>query len=244
MPKRTYGQYCALARALDVVGDRWTLLMVRELLFGPKRYTDLLDALPGIGTSLLIERLRHLEADGLVGRRRLPPPAGSHVYELTAVGAALGDALLPLALWGARHLLGARRPGEDFRAEWPLLALRGMVDPAAADGINQEVEFHIEDSIAHLRIANGLVSVHPGPTLDAPEVTVTLDLETFVAVGSGRLDLAEAIATGHMTVDGAPESIDALVTLLSTAVSMARDRPLSPPGSSAIARESPQTRRR
>src|SRR3712207_3261653 len=100
MSGRSYDQFCGLAKALDVLGERWTLLVVRELLLGPKRYSDLLEGLPGIGTNLLAARLKALEASGLVGRRRLPPPAASNVYELTERGRALEPAIFELIRWG------------------------------------------------------------------------------------------------------------------------------------------------
>src|ERR687888_24922 len=106
--RRSYGQYCTLARALDVIGERWTLLVVRDLVLGPKRFTDLLEGLPGIGRNLLAARLRHLEAEGIVRRTTLPPPAASRVYELTEEGYDLMLATTPLAAWGARRL-GRRR---------------------------------------------------------------------------------------------------------------------------------------
>jgi len=101
---RTYGQHCGLARALDRVGERWTLLVVRELLVGPARYTDLRAALPGMATNLLADRLRALEAEGIVARRELPPPAASTVYELTEVGRDLEDAVHALIRWGGRWM--------------------------------------------------------------------------------------------------------------------------------------------
>src|SRR5438270_8716701 len=110
-PKRSYDQYCAVARGLDVIGDRWTLLLVRDLLLGPKRYKDLLEGLPGIGTNLLAARLKELEAAGIVRRGVLPPPAGSSVYELTDKGQALEPAILALGRWGAQFLgVPTRRP--------------------------------------------------------------------------------------------------------------------------------------
>src|SRR2546427_12402137 len=100
--KRSYDQWCAVARSLDVVGERWTLLIVRDLLVGPKRYKDLLIGLPGIGTNLLADRLRELEGAGILRRTVLPPPAGSTVYELTSSGQALEPVILALGRWGAR----------------------------------------------------------------------------------------------------------------------------------------------
>ena len=112
MAKRTYGQYCALARAFDVLGERWTPLLLRELAIGPRRYADLLEGLPGVSPSLLTQRLRELEEDGIVQRSFLPPPAARAVYELTDDGVQLATSLVPLARWGARRL-GSRREGED-----------------------------------------------------------------------------------------------------------------------------------
>src|SRR5438105_13791967 len=103
-PRRSYDQYCAVARGLDVIGDRWTLLLVRDLLLGPKRYKDLLSGLPGIGTNLLAARLKELEAAGLIERTGLPPPAGSAVYQLTETGQASETVMTALARWGARFL--------------------------------------------------------------------------------------------------------------------------------------------
>ena len=102
MKERSYNQFCGLACALDVVGDRWTLLIVRELLAGPHRFKDLTKGLPGISTNLLSKRLKHLEQQGLLRRRALPPPAGSTVYELTPLGQALEATLLELGKWGSQ----------------------------------------------------------------------------------------------------------------------------------------------
>src|ERR671922_2074062 len=104
MPEHRYQQYCALARALDVTGDRWTLLIVRELTPGPRRFTDLIDGLPGISRKLLTERLRDLERDGIIARKELPPPAARQVYELTDDGRGLAIAMAPLIGWGAKRM--------------------------------------------------------------------------------------------------------------------------------------------
>ena len=116
MTQRSYGQFCAAAKALDVVGERWTLLVVRELLLGPRRFTDLLAALPGLGTSLLTSRLKHLEAAGVIRREQLPPPAGSRVYQITDTGLGVGLVVKALADWGAQlggGLLRRRGPGHQ-----------------------------------------------------------------------------------------------------------------------------------
>src|SRR5262245_13199941 len=116
-PDRSYGQYCGLAKALDLVGERWALLVVRELLLGPKRFTDLLDGLPGVSTNVLATRLRGLERAGVVERNVLPPPAASSVYELTAYGRALEPAVAALGRWGAVSL-GPRAPDQALRSHW------------------------------------------------------------------------------------------------------------------------------
>jgi DNA-binding HxlR family transcriptional regulator len=133
-PSRSYRQYCAVARGLDVVGERWTLLIVRDLLIGPKRYKDLLTGLPGIGTNLLATRLRDLEEQGLVGRRVLPPPAGSTVYELTQVGQALEPVVTALGRWGHRFL-GARREGEFLSANACSRPPRNVRAPRRQSGV-------------------------------------------------------------------------------------------------------------
>src|SRR3954462_10805280 len=117
MPDRTYNQYCGVARALDLVGERWALLVVRELTLGGKRFTDLKDGLPGIGTNVLATRLRQLEADGIVEKLRLAPPAATTIYVLTDHGRELVPAMQALGRWGARSL-GEPQPAQAMRAEW------------------------------------------------------------------------------------------------------------------------------
>src|SRR5581483_10847231 len=130
--RRSYNQYCGVARALDVVGERWTLLIVRDLLLGPRRYKDLLEGLPGIGTNLLADRLRELEKRGIVKRSVLPPPAGSAVYELTELGTDLGPAVLALGAWGARLLPPAPREAEMVPTAALFVAMRVLFKPQNA----------------------------------------------------------------------------------------------------------------
>jgi DNA-binding HxlR family transcriptional regulator len=143
MPK-SYEQYCPLAHALDLVGERWTLLVVRELVHGPKRYTDLVEHLPGIGTNILAGRLRDLEAAGIVQKRKLPPPAASRIYELTEYGEGLKPALRELALWGARSL-GPPTHEDELFPGWVANALEVVVAPFAPAG---RFEFRIGDEVA------------------------------------------------------------------------------------------------
>src|SRR4051794_5711780 len=140
MARRTYDQYCPAARALDVLGERWTLLMIRELLLGPKRYTDLLEGLPGIAPNVLADRLRHLQTAGIVQRSSLPPPAASMVYELTPLGDELRPVLLSLMTWGL-HFLGQPKPGENASPRWLLQLLEAGADLGAARGLRESYQF-------------------------------------------------------------------------------------------------------
>ena len=196
-----------MAKTLDLIGERWTLLVIRELALGPKRYTDILDGLPGMNTTLLAQRLRDLEADGIVRRRTLPPPAASTVYELTENGVELAWALLPLVHWGARHVLGSRGADEAFNVEWPLLALSASIDAKRLRRVTAIYEFHVDGSVGHITIDRGRVHVDAGPAPSPPDVTLRSDVETFVGVGLGRLDAAEMAAAGKLSVEGAPEAV-------------------------------------
>ncbi|MDX2808142.1 winged helix-turn-helix transcriptional regulator, partial [Streptomyces scabiei] len=144
-PRRSYDQYCSAARALDLVGDRWTLLIVRELLAGPRRYTDLHADLPGVSTDVLASRLKDMERDGVSTRRRLPPPGAAYVYELTDRGRELLPVLQALGEWG-EGALGERRPTDAVRAHWFALPLLRALEGAAAGIVEvrlEEGEFHV-----------------------------------------------------------------------------------------------------
>lgn len=213
MTRRTYGQYCALARALDVVGERWTLLIIRDLLIGPRRFTDLAKGLRGIGTSILADRLRNLEAEGIIERSYLPPPAASRVYELTADGRDLADALMPLVAWGARRL-GPLHPDEAFNPQWLLLALEHHAfDPRRAEGVTATVDFELDGHVFHVGVRDGHLTTGVGPAPDGADVTLRSDVETFVGVLLGRIAPDDALASGAASVDG---DAGALVGLLST----------------------------
>ena len=128
MPARSYNQYCAIAHALDIVGERWTLLLVRELIVGPRRFTDLLADLPGIGTNLLAARLKHLVEHDIVRREVWPPPVASSVYALTELGLGLEPIIVQLHHWGGRTQ-GPPGPDTKFRPAWTPLAMRLAFDP-------------------------------------------------------------------------------------------------------------------
>jgi DNA-binding HxlR family transcriptional regulator len=190
-----------------MIGERWTVLVIRELASGPKRYIDVLDGVPGMNTTLLAKRLRDLETDGIVRRRRLPPPAASTVYELTDAGVELAYAFVPLVRWGARHALGPREDDELFHVHWPLLVVQGTIEPETIEGLRATYEFHVDGSVAHMTFDDGRVTVHNGPSESPADVTLTADAEAFVGVGVGRLDAAAMIAAGRLSIEGAPPDV-------------------------------------
>jgi DNA-binding HxlR family transcriptional regulator len=143
---RSYSQYCPIAHALDLVGERWSLLIVRELHHDPLRYTDLLTQLPHVSTNVLAARLRELEGGGVVARRRLPPPAASTVYELTELGRGLAPVLAALAQWGARSL-GPPSPDAELEPGWLPRAVRTVLAETAPPGI---FELRVGDEVASI----------------------------------------------------------------------------------------------
>jgi len=205
--KRSYGQYCTVARALDVVGERWTLLLVRELSTGPKRFKDLLEGLPRIGTNLLAARLKALEGEEIVRRATLPPPAGSNVYELTELGRSLEPVIVALSRWGAR-LLDVPREEDDLRAGWAAVAMRAALGPGAVGGRPGAYEFRIDGEAFHLRVGDAeeeeRVEARQGSAPD-PDLVVVGDAKTFLAVASGRLRFEEAVESGALRVEGEHE---------------------------------------
>jgi DNA-binding HxlR family transcriptional regulator/putative sterol carrier protein len=204
MARHPYQQYCALARTLNVAGDRWTLLIVRELAPGPRRFTDLIDGLPGIPRKLLTDRLRALERDGIIARRELPPPAARRVYALTDDGRDLAVAMAPLIAWGARRM-GDRRLGESFRARWPAVALAGLADREAARDVSESYQYVVGDSAFHFTVHDGSIELHDGRA-QGPAVTLITDEETWADIASGRITASSAAATGALTVAGDPEA--------------------------------------
>ncbi|MFD2685468.1 winged helix-turn-helix transcriptional regulator [Streptomyces phyllanthi] len=196
-PRRSYDQYCSAARALDVVGDRWTLLIVRELLAGPRRYTDLHADLPGVSTDVLASRLKDMERDGLTTRRRLPPPGAAYVYELTARGRELLPVVQALGEWGA-SALGERRAQDAVRAHWfALPLLRGL---AGESGL---VEVRLEEGEFHLWAGAVDGPVYgDGPAPQEPDARLAFDEETCAAVSRGELSLRDAVREGRVEVLG------------------------------------------
>jgi DNA-binding HxlR family transcriptional regulator/putative sterol carrier protein len=212
---RKFDQYCPVAHALSLVGERWSLLIVRELLHGPKRYTDLADGLPGIGTNILAARLRDLEGCGIVQKRRLPPPAASTVYELTEYGRELDEAMYALARWGARTL-GPPGPGDELYAEWGVNAFQALFNAEAARGLTETYVLNIDGDVFTARIADGSLDARVGADDDA-NVVVELDVATFFALTGGELDPADALKQGRVRVEGDAAAFERCFRVLSLA---------------------------
>jgi DNA-binding HxlR family transcriptional regulator len=206
MKNRGYNQFCALACALDLVGERWTLLIIRELLPGPRRYKDLIDGLPGISTNLLCERLKRLEQHGLLARRVLPPPAGSTVYELTADGQALEAAVLELGQWGRRRL-PASRDGLALPSLGALsLALKAFFHPEQAAGVAETYELRLGREVLQVEIQDGALHVQQGAAR-APAAVFQTDLKSFLGLFTGQITPEEALVGGRLRIEGDPEAL-------------------------------------
>ena len=199
MAARSYGQFCGVARALELVGERWALLIVRDLLVGPRRFTDLRHGLPRIPTNVLSERLKELEHAGIVHRRVLPRPAASIVYELTEYGSQLDDVLMRLGMWGAQSL-GQPRPGEIMTADSMVMALRTTFVPEAAHGLQVSFELRLGEIVIYARIDGPTITVAEGPLAGAD-----LIIEAGPAVKdlmTGDVTPADAIASGSVRLTG------------------------------------------
>ncbi|MFG3493529.1 winged helix-turn-helix transcriptional regulator [Streptomyces sp. NPDC047928] len=196
--RRSYDQYCAAARALDAVGDRWTLLIVRELLAGPRRYTDLHADLPGVSTDMLASRLKDMERDGLAVRRRLPPPSPAYVYELTGRGRELLPVLRAMARWGAPALDGPR-PTDAVRAHWFAVPLLSALEAAGEPGV---VEIALDEGEFHVRLTAGSPPVYGDGRHESPDVRLRLDADTCAAVAREELTVPDGVKTGRVEVAG------------------------------------------
>jgi DNA-binding HxlR family transcriptional regulator len=199
---RAYGQYCGFARALEVVGERWALLVIRDLLVGSKRFTDLLHGLPGIPSNVLTARLKELENAGVVRRRVLPRPARAVVYELTEYGLELEPVVLELGRWGAKNL-GDPRSDETITLNSLVTALRTTFHTDAARGLRAGFELRVGEIALHARVDDGRVAVAEGAL---PGADLIIEAGPGIrALMAGELSPADAIRTGTVHVIGNPE---------------------------------------
>jgi DNA-binding HxlR family transcriptional regulator len=208
---RTYGEACATAHALDLIGERWALLVVRELLFGPKRFTDLRTGLPGASPNRLARRLRELEGLGLVQRRKLAPPSGSRVYELTDWGRELEPVLVQLGRWGRRSPF--RDLDAPISSDALMLALRDDFEPTASDDLNATYAIRFGEDHFIVRVADRRLDIQRGD-LPQPDTAIDTDTKTFVALITKRQDLTEAVRTGQITMSGDPDTFERLLNAL------------------------------
>jgi len=191
---------CSIARSLDVLGERWSMLVVRELLLGPKRFKSLLAELPGVGSNRLSDRLKSLEEAGIVRRTTLPAPAAVPAYELTAQGERLRGPLVALGLWGLDLPLDERIDPQTLRAELIAMALAGTQTKLLDRARREAVEFQVGDEVFHLQLRDGRFLARSGPSPSDPAVSVACDLQTFVDLALRTLTPAHAMKDGRATI--------------------------------------------
>jgi DNA-binding HxlR family transcriptional regulator/putative sterol carrier protein len=207
--RRTYGDGCAIAHGLDLVGERWALLVVRELLLGPKRFTDLKKGLPNASPNVISERLRELERAGIVKREKLPPPASVRVYELTDWGRELDETVISLGRWAARSPSPSDAPvGLDSI----VLALRTLFDPGAAKGLRASYELRLGENRFRIDVSDDEIEVARGGANQA-DATIDTDPDTLTAVLWKGRPLRDAQRAGEMRIEGDQSAVERLVPL-------------------------------
>jgi len=206
--KRKYGEACGLAHAGELIGERWALLVVRELVLGPKRFTDLRAGIPRVSPNVLGQRLRELEAAGVVRRRTLPPPAGSRVYELTEWGEELEPIALGLGAWAARS--------PSFPREAPIgtdsivLAMKALFDPVAAGDREAEAMLTVDDQAFHVSLAGGEIEISREPVAD-PDLAVETSAKVLSDVVMGERSLDEAISSSDLQLAGSRDAFESIL---------------------------------
>ncbi|MEV6897424.1 helix-turn-helix domain-containing protein [Amycolatopsis sp. NPDC051372] len=203
MKRRDFGQYCGLARALELVGERWGLLIIRDLAIHPRRYTDLLDGLPGIPSNVLATRLKEFEQSGIVERQIAPAPRRGVVYALTPLGHELEPAIHALGRWGTTQL-GEPRPGEIVTPESLATSLRAAFDPSGATDVTAAWEIHTPDFAVHAIVTNGKLDAGVGPAPSGADLVITLQPEELPSY----LELVQAIKCGLVKISGPRKLLD------------------------------------
>jgi DNA-binding HxlR family transcriptional regulator/putative sterol carrier protein len=207
---RTYDDGCAAAHALDLVGERWALLVVRELLLGPKRFTDLKSGLPHTSPNVLAQRLRDLEAAGVVRRGKLPPPAASKIYELTEWGRDLEPVIIALGRWGVRS--PTKPPDAELGVDSLVLSFRTMFDPERAEGFDASYEFRLGEDRFRAEVAEGRLEIERG-TAEQPDATVEADAGTLAALVYDELELDDALSSGDLSIKGDRTAVERFLAL-------------------------------
>jgi len=208
MGRRAYGQYCGLARAVELIGERWALLIVRDLMVAPRRYVELHRGLPRIPTNVLASRLKELEASGVIARRVLPRPASGVVYELTEWGRELEPAVIALSRWGAQSL-GSPRPGEIATPGSMIMAMRSTFRSERARGLTVDYQLNSGGINIQIRIDDGRLAVTEGTLPDADLVIEAgAGLRPLIA---GEVEPATAVREGSVQLTGDPALLDRFV---------------------------------
>jgi DNA-binding HxlR family transcriptional regulator len=207
---RTYDDGCAAAHALDLVGERWALLVVRELLLGPKRFTDLRSGLPHASPNVLAQRLRDLEAVGIVRRGKLPPPAASKIYELTEWGRDLEPVIIALGRWGVRS--PTKPPDAELGIDSLILSFRTMFDPDRAEGLDAVYEFRLGEDRFRAEVAEGRLEIERG-TAEQPDATVETDAGTLAALVYDDLELDDTLSSGDLNIKGDRAAVESFLVL-------------------------------
>jgi DNA-binding HxlR family transcriptional regulator len=218
---RTYGERCAAARALDLVGERWALLVVRELLLGPKRFTDLKAGLPNAKPSVLSQRLRELEHGGVVRHRKLGPPSGAWVYELTGYGRELEPIVMALGRWGRRL---PHQPGTAHGIDSIVLALKWRFDPERARDLSASYELRLADDRFQITVGDGRIKTQRADA-EAPDAVIETDPRTLEAVLFDGRDLDDALRTRDLRIEGDRDLARRLLGLYSAAEPLAVGTP-------------------
>ena len=206
---RTYDDGCAAAHALDLVGERWALLVVRELLLGPKRFTDLRAGIPKASPNVLAQRLRELEGAGVVQRRKLPPPAASKVYELTDWGMELEPVVVSLGRWGARS--PSRPCDAELGVDSLVLSLRTMFDPRGGDGLKASYELRLGEDRFRAEVGGDQFEIVRG-VAERPEAAIETDVGTLAALVYEGRQLAEALRSGSVEIEGDESAVARFLT--------------------------------
>lgn len=202
MLNKTYGQLCPIARSLDILGERWTLLVVRELLLGPKRFKELLAVLPAMGTNRMSARLKVLVENGIAQSNTNP----SATYELTPFGEQLRTPLLALGIWGLSLPVDERIDPRSARAELIALSLTGIGSSDACNDLRATCEFYVGDEVFYIQLRNGEAKTHSGEASHA-DVTVQCDLDTFMALALQQISPQEAIQQGRAYIKSGQASM-------------------------------------
>ena len=208
---REYHQFCGLARAMDLLGNRWAMLIVRDLLSGPKRFGQLQDGLPDIPTNVLTTRLRELEDTGIVQRKAHPRPGGGVLYELTAYGRELEDPLLRLGFWGAKNM-GPKRDGDFVSMESLALALRGAFRPECADGPARIYELRVDGKSLRLEVGSRHVT-GPAASDETPDLVLEAPADVMAGLLTGNLDPDVARKSGELHLEGNRTEARRLLTM-------------------------------